>query len=138
MTLAQNLLRQLDDPTLNPDERVLLHCQIAADLEHIGQYTAAQDALSELWQGAGRRPSLDGMSESIAAEVLLRVGTLSGCIGSAEQNAGIQAAAKDLINESAERFHSLGKPQKAAMARSDLAICYWREGAYDEARVLLI
>lgn len=26
---------------------------------------------------------------------------------------------------------------KAAFARSDLALCYWREGSYDEARVLL-
>lgn len=137
MTLAQNLLRQLDDPTLSPDKRALLRCQIAADLEHRGQYTAARDALGELWQGAGKRPALEGLSESIAAEVLLRVGTLSGCLGSAEQSADIQTAAKDLISESAERFQSLNEPQKAAMARSDLAICYWREGAYDEARILL-
>lgn len=31
----------------------------------------------------------------------------------------------------------MGETAKAAFARSDLALCYWREGAYDEARVLL-
>jgi CheY-like chemotaxis protein len=80
---------------------------------------------------------LEELSGLTAAEVLLRVGTLSGCLGSAEQSAEIQTAAKDLISESAARFEELNEAEKAASARSDLAICYWREGAFDEARILL-
>ena len=137
MSLTETLLRQLENPALSRDERTMLRCQIAADLEHRGQYEAAQDALGELWQGAGQRPVLEGLSEFTAAEVLLRVGTLSGCLGSAEQSAEIQTAAKDLISESAARFEDLNEAEKAASAHSDLAICYWREGAFDEARILL-
>jgi len=31
----------------------------------------------------------------------------------------------------------LGQPARAAEARGDLALCYWREGAFDEARIQL-
>lgn len=44
---------------------------------------------------------------------------------------------KDLITESIERFEQLAEQEQANNARIDLAICYWREGALDEARVLL-
>ena len=59
MTLAESLLRQLDDPTLSHDERVRLRCEIAAEFEHRGQYAAARDALGELWRGVGQRPALE-------------------------------------------------------------------------------
>jgi len=137
MTLTETLLRQLENPDLSRDERAMLRCQIAADLEHRGQYATASETLGELWQGAGLRPMMEGLNKQTAAEVLLRVGTLSGSLGSAEQSAETQAAAKDLISESATRFEELNEPKKAAIARGDLAICYWREGAYDEARVLI-
>lgn len=137
MSLAETLLRQLENTTLSHDERVQIQCQIAADLEHRGQYDEARDALAELWQGVGQRPRVENLSKLTAAEVLLRAGTLSGCLGSAEQSAEVQTAAKDLISESANLFESLNQPKKAATAQSDLAICYWREGAYDEARILL-
>ncbi len=69
--------------------------------------------------------------------MLLRAGALSGWIGSAQQIWGAQEAAKDLISESATIFERLGLEEKVAEARIDLAICYWREGGYDEARVML-
>src|SRR5215213_8318002 len=34
-------------------------------------------------------------------------------------------------------FESLGRVEKAAEAETDLAYCYWREGAFEEARVIL-
>jgi tetratricopeptide (TPR) repeat protein len=71
------------------------------------------------------------------AEVLLQAGAVSGWRGVSQQVQGAQAAAKDLISESASRFESLGERGRAAAARSELALCYWREGSYDEARVLL-
>ena len=137
MSLAETLLRQLNNPKLSRDERTLLRCQLAEELEHRGQYEAARNALGELWQGVGQRPSLEGLADLTAAEVLLRAGTLSGWLGSAGQVAGAQAAAKDLISESIALFERTGEPSKANAARSELALCYWREGAFDEARVLL-
>jgi tetratricopeptide (TPR) repeat protein len=132
MTLADERLRELDNPSLTADERAALRCRVASDLTHAGQYEAAQEALGELWRGIGQRPNVEGMGEAAAAEVLLQVGTLSGWM-----RAGVQEAAKDLISESAGRFERLGEFNRAAAVRSDLALCYWREGAYDEARVLL-
>jgi tetratricopeptide (TPR) repeat protein len=136
MTLADSLLRQLDDPTLSHDERVLIRCEIAADFEHRGQYEAARDALGELWRGVGQRPSSEGLTERTAAEVLLRAGALSGWLASIAQDEEGQRAAKDLISESITRFEALGEPVRAAAAQSDLGFIYWREGAFDEARVV--
>jgi tetratricopeptide (TPR) repeat protein len=83
------------------------------------------------------RPDVQALDERAAAEVLLQVGNLSGWLGASKQARGAQASAKDLISESAALFEKSGEAAKAAFARSDLALCYWREGAYDEARILL-
>ncbi|HWS54439.1 MAG TPA: helix-turn-helix domain-containing protein [Pyrinomonadaceae bacterium] len=137
MTLADERLKELDSPSLTEDERAVLRCRVAADLIHAGQYEAAREALGEFWRGVGARPNVEGMGEATAAEVLLQVGFLSGWMGASSQAAGAQESAKDLISESAAIFERLGDFNRAAAVRSDLALCYWREGAYDEARVLL-
>lgn len=63
-----------------------------------------------------------------------QAGSLSGWLGKVK---GAQDAAKDLLSESVALFEKVGEAAKAAFVRSDLALCYWREGAYDEARILL-
>lgn len=137
MTLAEQRLNELDNPSLTCDGRALLRCGLATRLIQEGQYEVACEALGEFWRGAGERPVLEGLAEKTAAEVLLHVGVLSGWIGACRQTQGAQEAAKDLISESATLFESLGLAERAAVARCKLALCYWREGAYDEARVLL-
>lgn len=137
MTLTDERLRELDNPSITTDGRALLRCQMAADLIHAGQYEAATEALSELWRGVGERPNVEGLEERAVAEVLLQVGALSGWIGASRQAAGSQEAAKDLISESTTLFEKLGESNRAVAARGDLALCYWRAGAFDEARVLL-
>ncbi|HEV2880484.1 MAG TPA: tetratricopeptide repeat protein [Pyrinomonadaceae bacterium] len=130
------MLKQLENRALNLDERAQLQCRIAADLEHRGQYESACDALGELWQGVGQRPAIEGLSELTAAEVLLRVGSLSGYLGSVRQIEGAQDAAKNLISESITRFEALGESARVAAAQSELGFCYRRVGAHDEARVI--
>jgi tetratricopeptide (TPR) repeat protein len=137
MNLADERLKELDNPSLTADERALTRCRVAAELTHSGQYEKAREALGELWRGVGERPNVEGLAESTAAEVLLQAGVLSGRIGATGQVAGAQEAAKDLISEGATRFERLGELNRAAGARADLALCYWREGAYEEARALL-
>jgi tetratricopeptide (TPR) repeat protein len=107
------------------------------ELEERGEYEAALDAFGGLWEGIGHRPKTDGLSEPLRAELLLRAGTLTGWLGSVRQVEGAQELAKDLITESARIFEDLGLPEKTAEANIDLATCYWREGALDEARVTL-
>jgi tetratricopeptide (TPR) repeat protein len=138
MNLADERLKELDNPSPTEVERALLRCRVAADLIHRGQHEAAREALGGLWRGIGERPNVERLDESTAAEVLLQVGALSGWLGVSRQVQGAQAAAKDLISESAALFERLGETTRAALARSDLALCYWREGAYDEARVLYV
>lgn len=138
MNLTDERLKELDNPLLSEDARALLRCRVAADFTHRGQHDAAREALGELWQDVGQRPNVEGLNEGTTAEVLLQVGALSGWIGASQQIQGAQAAAKDLISESAVLFERLGQIDRAALARSDLALCYWREGAYDEARVLYL
>lgn len=118
-------------------DRVELCCRIAKQLEKAGEYEAACEALSEFWPERKEPPKLDDLDEPAKAEILLRVGALAGLLGSADQTEGSQETAKDLITRSVEIFEQLGQAEKIAEARGDLALCYWREGSYDEARIHL-
>src|SRR5262245_8068790 len=124
-------------PGLGQLDTVLNRCEAAKELEEAGEFQSAREALGDLWQGLGVKPTADDWPLEIKAELLLRTGTLTGWLGSASQVAGAQESAKDLISESASLFEQQGLNEKVAQARVDLAICYWREGALDEARVTL-
>src|SRR5258707_13417308 len=137
MYLAKALLEEIGNPGLTVNERAILRCRLARHQERAGDYEAASEALADLWQGVGARPMLDGLDDETRAQVLLRVGALTGWIGSANQIEGSQEMAKDLISESARTFENLGQRNKVGEARSELGLCYWREGAFDEARVTL-
>lgn len=110
-------------------------CRAAKKLMSSGDYEAAREALTGLWLGVGNRPEIEDLPPKDQAEVLLRVGALAGWLGSSGQVPGAQAFAKDLISESIRIYEALGVPENVAEAQSDLALCYWREGAMDEARV---
>lgn len=114
---------------------VAQRCAAAKELASLGEYEAAREALGELWDGIGKRPRIEGLPPNEQAELLLRSGALSGWLGSSSQAPGAQGFAKDLISESIRAFETLGDQEKIAEAQSDLALCYWREGAMDEARV---
>ena len=138
MNLTDVRLNELDNPALTDAERVVLRCRAAADSIYMGRHDDARMALGELWRGVGERPNVGGLDEATAAEVLLQAGALSGWLGASRQVQGAQAAAKDLISESAALFERLGQTDRAALARGELAMCYWREGAYEEARILYV
>jgi CheY-like chemotaxis protein len=137
MIISSQLLHEIADPTLTHDERALLRCRLAKELEDVGNYEAAREAMGELWPEIGGRPALDELSEATAAEVLLRVGALTGWLGSARQIKGAQETAKNLIRESIAGFGALKDTGKVAEAQTELGCCYWREGALDEARTVL-
>jgi len=116
---------------------VIAMCNSARRLEDSGEYAKAAEVLGEWWQGIGVRPDLDKLPKNQKAAVLSRVGALSGWLGSTQQIAGSQEKAKDLISEGADLFEALNDHPNWAETRSDLAVCYWREGAFDEARIIL-
>ncbi len=137
MNLAITLLQRIDEPKLGRAEKARLRCALAKALEDAGNYEAASRGLGEFWQGVGLRPLLADVDERAQAELLLRAGSLSGWLGSTRQIAHAQEGAKDLLGESATRFEAIGDADKVAEARIEIAWCYWREGAYAEARLLL-
>jgi CheY-like chemotaxis protein len=110
---------------------------LAKELEKAGEYEAACEALSEFWSEGNEQPSLQGLDPATEAEVLLRVGALAGWLGSVRQSEGTQEAAKNLITRSIESFAQLDQSERVAEARTELALCYWREGGFDEARLIL-
>jgi CheY-like chemotaxis protein len=130
------LQKQRDNLTLA--ERAELSCDLAKQFEKAGDYDAACKALAEFWPKANQPANVQGLDETIAAAVLLRAGAVAGWLGGASQTEGAQETAKDLITQSIEIFDRLGHTTSSAEARGDLALCYWREGAYDESRIHLV
>lgn len=118
-------------------ERALRACQLAKELEKTGDYEAACGALDEFWPDRAGTPKIDGLEQPMGAQLLLRVGTLAGWRAAAGQPGHSQAIAKDLITQSMETFQKTGDTSKWAEACGELALCYWREGSYDEARIHL-
>jgi tetratricopeptide (TPR) repeat protein len=110
-------------------------CCTASELIYAGRYEEAREELGELWAGIGERPQLD-FEPQVSAEVLLQCGTLSGWLGSANQ-LDVQEKAKDLLTEALRIFQSLNLKTKVSEAQYELGMCYFRKGAYDEARIVL-
>lgn len=137
MTLASQLVHQLANPTITQNERARLRCQLAKELEESGNLERAREAMGEVWARVGETPIVQDYDQITAAEVFLRVGVLTSSIGSAKQIEGAQETAKNLISQGISRFAALNETEKVAEAQTDLAICYWRQGAFDEARVIL-
>jgi tetratricopeptide (TPR) repeat protein len=137
MNLADERLKELDNPSLTGSERVLIRCRVAADLIHRGQYEAAREALGELWLGVGQRPPVSTLPPAVYAEVLLQCGALTGWLGSARNVSGAQEQAKDMLSEGARTFRAQGMPAKVSETQYELAACYWRLGQLDEARIVL-
>jgi tetratricopeptide (TPR) repeat protein len=68
---------------------------------------------------------------------LLHTGTITGWLGRKTQAEGAQEIAKDFIFESVRTFERLRLANKLVDAQIQLSLCYWREGALDEARITL-
>ena len=127
---------KLDTSHLSANDAALRRCKSALDLKDKGDYKGARAIMDPLWKRVGQRPEIRGLHPSVAAEVLLCAGVLTGWIGSQVGIEGAQEAAKNLITESISLYESIGDPHKVAGARAELAYCYWREGALDEARIM--
>lgn len=124
-------------PGASRSEFAAICCELAKQLEKTGRYEEGSEALSEFWPDRQDFPDLTGLDDRLKAELLLRTGALSGWLGSAQQASGSQEFAKNLITRSVELFEAVGDSKKSAEAQGDLALCYWREGGFDEARIHL-
>jgi tetratricopeptide (TPR) repeat protein len=134
-TQLTTLRRQTEG--LERSEQARLCCDMAKQLEKVGEYQAAAEALQDFWPNVNEAPQVSDLDPQVRALVLLRAGSVLGSIGSTGQAAGSQERAKDLITQAIEVFESGGDSVRIAEARGELALCYWREGAFDEARITL-
>jgi tetratricopeptide (TPR) repeat protein len=119
------------------DGDALQRCALSNSFLKAGDYEGAVEALDGLWRGACARPAAGGLGARASAELLLQAGRLTSALGGARRIEGAQEAAKNLLSEGAGIFEHLGDARKVAEARTDLGVCYWREGAFEEARVVL-
>jgi tetratricopeptide (TPR) repeat protein len=133
--MTTEILLRPESGEISAQQSAASACRAALDFSNIGEYEAAKNALRGFWERIGERPRTEGLAPVDQAELLMRAGSLSGWLGSSGQVAGAQQFAKDLISEAARSFEALGYSEKVAEAQTELAICYWREGAMDEARV---
>ena len=134
MTAIRELLTQIPDTNLSTSERVRLRCQLAKQFEKTGDYEAARGALEDIWPSFEEYPKIDTLDEPTAAEVLLRIGVLTGWLGSIKLIKGSQQVARNLIGDSIAIFESLPDSRKTAEAEIEAALCCMREGALDVAR----
>jgi tetratricopeptide (TPR) repeat protein len=137
MNLTEQFLQQ-PDATVTPGSAadVLRCCQQAQARADAGDYEGARAMLGAWWPVGDARPQTNGLDAPAAAELLLRAGALTSLLGDVKRLADAQETAKDLLSESATLFTSLRATDRAAEAQSELAYCYFRQGALDEARVL--
>ena len=133
-----NILTELAaEASLSEGARARLRCRLARRLEGAGAYEDARELLRPFWPRFGERPAVEGLDDETAADLLLRAGVLTKWIGGDALLEHAHEAAKDLVSEGQSLFERLGLVERAAEAQAELAHCYWREGAVDEARVLL-
>jgi tetratricopeptide (TPR) repeat protein len=119
---------------LNANDEALLRCKTALEQKDKGDYAGALETMRPLWKGVGSRPKTTGLDPYVIAEVLLCVGILTGWLGSKNQILNSQELAKNLITQSMNYFESIRDLTKVAVAQSEIAYCYYREGTLNEAR----
>ena len=130
-------LPKLDTRHLDANDEALLRCKTALEQRDKGNYAGAQEIMRPLWRGVGQRPTTTGLDPSVAAEVWLCVGILTSWIGSKNQIRDAQELAKNLITQSMTYFESSSDVTKVAVAQTEIACCYYREGTLNEARSAL-
>ena len=116
------------------NDEALRRCKTALEQKDRGDYEGAQETLRPLWKRVGERPKTNGLDPSVTAEVSLCVGILTSWIGSKNQLRDAQELAKNLITQSMSYFESTRDLTNVAVAESEIAYCYYREGTLNEAR----
>jgi len=129
---------KLDTAHLPANERALRLCSQALELKDRGDYGGAREVMRPIWPEFGRRPDTNGLTQDVAAEVLLCTGILTSWAGSEDQIKEANDWARDLLNESIRIYEAAGDFRKVAQARTEIAYCYWRSGSLDEARIMFL
>ena len=128
-------LAKLDTSHLPANARASLLCERALELKERGEFDAAREVMRPLWPQLGQRPNTEGLNQVATVEVLFVAGILTSWIGGQNQIKEADEWARDYLTESMRLFETEGDGKKVAQVRTEIAYCYWRAGALDEARI---
>jgi len=134
---ASSFHRQMAYFELIPSEQLQVYCAIAREQIDVGNYEAACKILRPWWS-YGDWPRLGELNQQTCADLLLTIGELAGYVASTKQLPRGQRHGEELLNGSIALFEQLGFSRRAAAARIELALCYYRQGLFDIGRSTLI
>ena len=130
-----SVLTKLDLSHMTANERALFKCEKALELRDKADYTGALEVMCPLWNGLGAHPDIEGLHPTVAAEVLLCTGILTGWLGGRDEIKDANEWARDLLTESITYYESFQDAIRIAVVHTELGYCYWRAGALEEARI---
>lgn len=112
-------------------------CERLFKLERQGRYEEALSEVSDLWRDPKTLPDTDGLPPRLAAELVLRCGSLYGFFGHNEQIPESQEISRNLLNIAEKTFSEQSDFEKVAECENYLALTYWRTGEINEAKIWL-
>lgn len=136
-TPSRRLPTQIPSLQLTPNEQVQVYCAIAREQIDAGNYDAACMILRPRWQ-FGSWPRLDELNQSSCADLLFTSGAIAGWVASSRQVPKGQKHGEALLSGSIALWEQLGLRTRAAEARIELALCYYRQGLFDLGRSTLL
>jgi tetratricopeptide (TPR) repeat protein len=104
-------------------------------LEKVGDYEKAFELLREFWSDITELPDVSQLPSGIAAEILLRCGSIVGFLGNLKQIPNAQEHSKNILTTARAKFIELYKPEKIAECETYLASTYYRRGEIKEASI---
>jgi tetratricopeptide (TPR) repeat protein len=128
---------QIASLELTPSEQVQVYCAVAREQIDVGNYDAACRILASWWQFGSWPKVDDGLTQQSYGDLLFTIGELAGCVASTKQVPEGQKHGEELLNGSIALFEQLGIRRRAAEARIELALCYYRQGLFDLGRSTL-
>ena len=131
------LPRMIGAATLTASEQVQIFCTIAREQIVVGNFEGAR-FLIERWLPTSGWPRLDHLEPQTAADLLLTLGNLIGVLSLSGRIGKGQKRAESYLNGSIALLAQTGSEIIASEAKIELAKCHYREGAFEEAREVLL
>ncbi len=112
-------------------------CEKLFKLERQGRYEEALSEIGDLWENKTLLPNTEGLETPLAAELILRCGSLFGFLGHVKQIPNSQEKSRNLLTAARNLFIELYNVEKIAECENYLALAYWRTGEINEAETWL-
>lgn len=106
-------------------------------LEKQGRYDEALFEIGDLWLNKDILPNTDELAPHLAAEFILRCGSIYGFLGHTKQIPNSQERSRSLLSYARSLFIEHYNTEKVAECENYLALTYWRTGEVNEALVWL-